>query len=208
METTKARLTRWALISILGGAILLVSFALDPAVQNWIAHHQNNELQKLMRGVSRYGDWAEHVAVGFVLFGIAWSRKSKRWMRIALAMLLACAIAGAVARVVKVSTGRARPSFHTAEAWSGPSLESRLNAFPSGHTAASAAFFGSLAFASWRIGAPFLIVPLLIAFSRIYVAAHHLSDVTAAAFLGVLIAYLVTPSILQFQNPQKPEIQS
>ena len=122
-----------------------------------------------MRGVSQLGDWPAHVSLGLVLLVLAYWRRSKKWMRIAAAMILACALAGAVARVVKISTGRARPSVQTEAAWSGPSFKARYNAFPSGHTAASTAFFATLALASWRIGVPFLAIPLLIAFSRMYV---------------------------------------
>jgi membrane-associated phospholipid phosphatase len=93
--------------------------------------------------------------------------------------------------VVKISTGRARPSVQTAAEWNGPKLNPRYNAFPSGHTAASTAFFATLAFASWRIGLGFLAVPLLIAFSRMYVAAHYLSDVVCATILGLVVAYFV-----------------
>ncbi|MEY2556681.1 MAG: hypothetical protein QOE34_106 [Verrucomicrobiota bacterium] len=114
-------------------------------------------------------------------------------------MILACALAGAVARVIKISTGRARPSVQTEAEWNGPRLSPRYNAFPSGHTAASTAFFATLAFASWRIGLGFLVVPLLIAFSRMYVAAHYLSDVICASLIGLLAAYFIA-RWLRIQN--------
>jgi undecaprenyl-diphosphatase len=144
-----------------------------------------------MQAVSRYGDWPEHVGVGLVLLGVAYWRGSKRWLRIFAAMILACALAGIGARVVKVTTGRARPNVHSEAEWNGPRINPRYNAFPSGHTAASTAFFATLALASWRIGAGFLAIPLLIAISRMYVAAHHFSDVVCAAIIGVVTAYVV-----------------
>jgi len=113
-------------------------------------------------------------------------------MRIFAAMILACALAGAVARVIKISTGRARPSVQTEAEWNGPRFNPRYNAFPSGHTAASTAFFATLALASWRIGLGFLVIPILIAVSRMYVAAHHLSDVVCAALIGIVAAYVVS----------------
>jgi undecaprenyl-diphosphatase len=152
-----------------------------------------------MRGVSRFGDWPEHVVLGLTLLVLAYWRRNKRWMRIFAAMILACALAGAVARVIKISTGRARPSVQTEAEWNGPRLSPRYNAFPSGHTAASTAFFATLAFASWRIGLGFLVVPLLIAFSRMYVAAHYLSDVVCASLIGLLAAYFIA-RWLRIQN--------
>jgi membrane-associated phospholipid phosphatase len=125
-------------------------------------------------------------------------------------MIIACALAGVAARVVKISTGRARPSVQTQAEWNGPRLNPRYNSFPSGHTAASTAFFATLAFASWRIGAGFLAIPILIAFSRMYVAAHHLSDVVCAAMIGVMAAYVVVqwkPLGLRGTNDQ-PKLSS
>lgn len=181
----------WGLLIFSAGLLLLASFCFDAGAQAWIAQHQSAALKKFMRGVSRLGDWPGHISLGLILLVLAYWRRSKKWMRIAAAMILACALAGAVARVVKISTGRARPSVQTEAAWSGPNFEARYNAFPSGHTAASTAFFGTLALACWRIGAAFLVIPILIAFSRMYVGAHHLSDVVCAAVIGMLAACFV-----------------
>jgi undecaprenyl-diphosphatase len=201
-------LASW-LVVFLGAALLLVAtFYADPAVQEWMTRQQFPALRNFMNAVSRYGDWPEHVVLGLALLGMAYWRGSKRWRRIFAAMILACALAGIAARVVKISTGRARPHVQTEAGWNGPRLSPRYNAFPSGHTAASTAFFATLAFASWRIGAPLLIVPLLIAFSRMYVAAHYLSDVVAAALIGGVAACVVVRwKPLQIQNP-KSKIQN
>jgi undecaprenyl-diphosphatase len=183
---------RWCgLLIFSAGLLLLASFYFDADAQAWVAEHQNAASKRFMRGVSWLGDWPGHILLGFILLVLAYWRRSKKWMRIAAAMILACALAGAVARVVKISTGRARPSVQTEAAWSGPSFKARYNAFPSGHTAASTAFFGTLALACWRIGASFLVIPLLIALSRMYVGAHHLSDVVGAALIGMLAAWFV-----------------
>jgi len=192
----------WPLLFATGLALLiLASFYFDAGAQDWIVQHQSAGMRNFMRSVSRFGDWPEHVTLGLTLLVLAYWRRSKKWMRIFAAMILACALAGAVARVVKISVGRARPSVKTEAAWNGPSLSARYNAFPSGHTAASTAFFATLALACLRIGAPFLVIPLLIAFSRMYVAAHYLSDVVSASLIGVLAAYVVGRWLLpQIEN--------
>jgi membrane-associated phospholipid phosphatase len=186
---------RW-LFAFAAGLAILTAFCLDASAQAWIAEHQDTGLRNFMRGVSRFGDWPNHVAVGLILLVLAYCRGSKKWMRIAAAMMVACALAGAAARVVKISTGRARPSVQTETVWNGPNLSARYNAFPSGHTAASTAFFAILALACWRIGAAFLVIPILIAFSRMYVAAHYLSDVVCAALIGLGVACVVARWIL------------
>jgi len=182
----------WWLLVFLGAAVLLiVSFYLDAGSQEWMTRHQNAGLKIFMQLVSRYGDWPEHILLGLMLVGIAYWRGNKRWVRIFAAMILACALAGVSARAVKITAGRSRPNVQTEAGWNGPRLSARYNAFPSGHTAASTAFFAALAFASWRIGLGFLAIPLLIAFSRMYIAAHYFSDVVCAAMIGVVAAYVV-----------------
>jgi membrane-associated phospholipid phosphatase len=182
---------RWFLVFPAAALLLLASFYGDAAVHAWMTQHQFPALRSFMQAVSKYGDWPEHVVLGLLLLGIAYWRGSKHWRRVFAAMIIACALAGVGARVVKISTGRARPNVQTAAEWNGPKLNPRFNSFPSGHTAASTAFFAALAFASWRIGAGFLVIPILIAFSRMYVAAHHLSDVVCAAMIGAMAAYVV-----------------
>ena len=102
--------------------------------------------------------------------------------------MVACALAGATARVIKITTGRARPSVKSEEVWNGPRFTSKYHAFPSGHTAASTAFFSALFFASRRIGLVFLPIPILIGFSRIYVGVHYPLDIIGGAVLGIAVA--------------------
>ncbi len=190
----------WLLLTFaVGGLILVCAFHFDPQVQRWIAEHQSRGVKTLMRNVSRFGDWPEHAALGLMCLGIAYWRGNKKWIRIFAAMLLACAMAGISARAVKIATGRARPSVKTEATWSGPRFSSKYNAFPSGHTAASMAFFATLLLASWRIGLACAPIPVLIAVSRMYVAAHYLSDIVFAAMLGVLCAVLAA-RLLQIGN--------
>jgi undecaprenyl-diphosphatase len=181
----------WVLFAFVISALILVcAFHFDPLIQRWIAEHQNRGVKIFMTNVSRFGDWPAHAAVGLICLGIAYWYGSKKWTRVFAAMLLACTIAGASTRIIKITTGRARPSVKTETAWAGPRLSSEYHAFPSGHTAASSAFFTTLFFASWRLGLACAAIPALIAISRMYVAAHYLSDVVFASMLGVLCALL------------------
>ena len=186
----------WLIGIALAAIIITAAFYFDDAVRNFIAQHQNPSVRNFMRNVSRFGDWPEHFAVGLIFAAIAWWRGKKKWTRIFLSMLIALAIAGLAARVVKISTGRARPSVKAEEIWNGPRLSSKYHAFPSGHVVASTAFFAVLAFANWRIGLGCLAIPILIGFSRIYGGAHYLSDVVCAAALGILCAFFIFRLVL------------
>jgi len=181
------------LIGILIAAIAIgVAFYLDDAVWHFILQHQNRTLRSFMHNVSRFGDWPSHVALGLILLAFAWVRGSKKWTRIFWSMLLAMAIAGIAGQVIKRTIPRARPSVKSELSWGGPRFSTKYHAFPSGHVAASTAFFGVLIFARRRIGLACLPIPILIGFSRMYIGAHYLSDVVCAAVLGIICALLVT----------------
>jgi len=181
---------KWLLLILLALAAIVLAFHFDPAVNHWINAHPNRTAKLVMRNVSRFGDWPEHVIAGLVIIGIAALRGNKRWIYLGLTMIVACALAGLAARGLKIATGRARPSVQHELGWNGPRLNPKYNSFPSGHTAATTAFFGVLFFANRKLALALLPIPILIAASRMYVAAHYLSDVVCAAILGILIAWL------------------
>ncbi len=181
---------KWLLIVVLALLAIAAAFYFDDTVRDWVSAHPNRTVKQVMRNVSRYGDWPEHVIAGLLIIAIAFFRGNKRWTQIGLTMMIACALAGLAARGLKIATGRARPSVKQELSWKGPSLNSKHNSFPSGHTAATTAFFGVLFFANRRLALALSPIPLLIAFSRMYVAAHFLSDVVCAMVLGLFCAWL------------------
>ena len=198
----------WLIGILIASVAMVAGFHFDHAMVNFIAQHQDRLAKTMMNKVSYFGNWPEHFAVGLVLAGIAWWRGSKKWTRIFLAMLIALALAGLAGRVIKISTGRARPSVKTEEVWKGPRFSSKFHAFPSGHVAASTAFFAVLCFANWRIGLACLPIPLVIGFSRMYVAAHYLSDVVFAAVLGFLCALLTARLFLREIENRQSQIEN
>ncbi len=187
---------KWLLIICLALGAIVLAFHFDAALGHWVAQHSNHTAKMVMRNVSRYGDWPEHIIAGLLVVAIAALRGNKRWVQIGLTMIIACALAGIAARGIKIASGRARPSVKYELGWNGPHLSPKYNSFPSGHTAATTAFFGVLFFANRRLALALLPIPLLIAASRIYVAAHYLSDVVCAAILGIFCAWLCARAML------------
>lgn len=182
----------WLLLMVAAVTALLAAFFLDHMVTTSIGAYSSPEIRQAMRIISRVGDWPAHVIIGIIGMAIAFALGSKAWIRIFLAMVIALALAGVTTRAIKIATGRARPSVKTEAHWNGPQFSSKYHAFPSGHTASSTAFFVALFLARKKIGAPLLIIPFLIAISRMIVGAHYLSDVTFGAIVGIISALLVT----------------
>ena len=185
----------WLLGITIATVAIATAFHFDAAVSDFMTHHRNRVVYRFMYNVSRFGDWPELFALGLILAGVGWWRGNKKWTRIFLSMLIALAIAGIAGRGIQIATGRARPSVKTEEVRN--RFSSKYNAFPSGHVTASMAFFGVLFFANRRVAVACLPIPILIGFSRLYLAAHYLSDVVCAAILGILCALLVAHFFLR-----------
>jgi membrane-associated phospholipid phosphatase len=196
----------WLIAIVTAGVAIAVSFYFDDTVRDFIMQHQNAGMRNFMRYVSLLGDWPLHAAVGLVLLGLTWRRRSEQWTRIFLAMLLAMMVAGVAATVIKRAVPRGRPSVHAVTRWGGPHFSSKYHSFPSGHVAASGAFFGVLFIARRRIGLACFAIPILIGFSRMYLGAHYLSDVVCAAVLGILCALMVAHFLL-LPTANRPSIE-
>jgi membrane-associated phospholipid phosphatase len=181
----------WLIGIVIAAVAIAAAFHFDDTVRDFMAQHQSPTMYNFMRNVSWYGDWPSHLALGLLLLAIAWRRRSKKWMRIFLSMLMAMAIAGIAGTVIKRTIPRARPSVKSELRWGGPRFSTKYHAFPSGHVLASTAFFGVLIFARRRVGLACLAIPILIGFSRMYLGAHYLSDVVCAAVLGIICAAVV-----------------
>jgi membrane-associated phospholipid phosphatase len=119
---------------------------------------------------------------------MAWgaSRAGRRdLVRAGLVAVPALIASGLIARVFKIVIGRPRPStvVESLGHWA-PSFSSAFNSFPSGHAASAFTLAAVLAavLPSWR-GALYASAGV-IAFSRVGVDAHFLSDVVGGGLLG------------------------
>jgi membrane-associated phospholipid phosphatase len=193
---------RWLYFFLAAALLIAGAFYCDSAVQNWMEQHQTPAGKDFMRAVSRWGDWPTHVIAGTLGAIVCWMLGKREWTKIFVAMLLACTLTGLINPVIKTAAGRARPSVKVDTGWKGPNLHQKYHAFPSGHTVATSAFFAALFLARRRLGLALLPIPLLIAFSRIYLNAHFLSDVVCGATLGFCCALIVWRLIALWEKSQ------
>ena len=80
--------------------------------------------------------------------------------------------------------------------------------FPSGHTSSSFASATALFAHNKKAGAAALMLAVVIAFSRLYVAVHFPSDVFAAVIIGVIcgiLAYIIMKAIIKKFSENKEE---
>ena len=155
--------------------------ALDTRISKWLHFNGTPALTAALLVVTHV-----HSILGMSLIGagfglVLWRMRELYWLlTLALAM-----VGGMLLNVLlKVTYERARPVFED------PIVSHLTFSFPSGHTAAATTFYGVLAAFlvsrafSPRLRAAFvagaIVMVALVAFSRIYLGAHYLSDVIAA----------------------------
>jgi len=160
----------------------------DSAVSRWLAGERTPGLNDATRYTSGVGGTLTVAALAVVAVAFA----ALAWRRWREPMLVAVAVAGEVAifLLVTMLVDRERPPVrHLDEA---PPTSS----FPSGHTAATIALWGSLAvLANERARSAVVrnlflvlafVVPVVVASSRMYRGMHYLSDVLGGMLLGGL----------------------
>lgn len=149
--------------------------------------------------LSRFGDFPFLLGAGVVALALFRRAGRRDRARIVVAMLLAGILAGFVSNATKLATGRVRPRVENVEhGWYGPqhegrwvSLQHAFQAFPSSHAACAFGFFYPLFLSRRLAGAIGLLAAAAVAWSRVQLNAHHISDVAAGALIGVVVGWLV-----------------
>jgi undecaprenyl-diphosphatase len=183
------RLLSGALVSLVGYLALAVFaaqqqlFALDYGTRAWVQLLRYEALRLPMELVTSLGDDVGLIAMIAIAIPILW-RVSRRW---ALALPVLMAGAGALQWLAKVAAGRARPD---QAPWG----------FPSGHVLSLVVFFGLMIYLiataarrrrRWRVLASLVAAApvVVVAFSRLYLDRHWLSDLVGGLTVGA--AYLL-----------------
>lgn len=159
----------------------------------------DNEIRTLIRQIRTHPwleimQWASFLGKGIILFFLSLiifilgllARKARE-QETGRYGIYALALSGTLAQVIKHLVGRPRPNMSATGAFHlGPSFASGYNSFPSGHAASSFALAFILARFYPRGKAFFYGLALLVAFSRLYLDAHFVSDIFSGAVLGLL----------------------
>lgn len=147
-------------------------------------------LRRAARWITQAGDATAYLVLSALAVPFYWFvRRDRAAARTALLVLVAFAGSGIVVNLLKFLFGRTRPGlFYDAgiAAFHGPTWDSAIRSFPSGHatTVAVAAALVVLLAPRWR--APAVAGAALVGGSRLLVGYHFLSDVLAGFLLGGL----------------------
>lgn len=195
----------WLLLIPLCALLVWGAFRCDAPVREAVVSSQGKSWKKsadyrFQSAVRKYGDWPP--LMGGCLAGLLVARmlKSRRWMRVIVAAMIASTLAGIVANASRLTTGRTRPkeSPKIEQGFYGPWHEGKCligqpayNSFPSGHTATAFGLAAVILYAAPAWGILALAGAGLVAWSSIVMGAHHPSDVTVSVVLSFLVAWFV-----------------
>ncbi len=180
--------------------VLLVGLTVGAIVQGW-----DGPVARLARplGQAGFGEaWARAAywlglggiqMAGMALLGLVgylWRRRGL--MLLGRDGLLAVAASGLATQVIKHLVGRPRPRMGQ-DAWQalGPTFDSDLHSFPSGHAATSFALAVVLAARFPHLAPAFYALAGFIAFGRLLGNSHYLADALGGAALGLLTGWLL-----------------
>jgi undecaprenyl-diphosphatase len=138
------------------------------------------------------------------------------WVRLrqaGLQGLIAHAAAGLTVQALKHLIGRPRPRFLHASGFQlgplwGPSLETGLDSFPSGHTAAALAVAIVMARRFPAAAKPFYAAAGFVAVTRILSGSHFPTDVLAGAMVGMLAGHVASRPLREWRLSVQEALRS
>lgn len=179
---------------LLALGVLALALACDPWGVLHLQLPHGSRAREIAGFLSQWMDWPWVFAIlgtGALVSQFRGDGSSRRFW---LALLLAAGIAGGSATLIRSLTGRTRPSATVTQGWYGPRANGRwlvgvrdYNAFPSGHTATLAGIAALLIVRRHRAAPVGISLTALVAWARISVGAHRISDVVASGVLAAVV---------------------
>jgi undecaprenyl-diphosphatase len=144
--------------------------------------------------------WVKGLVIGGLAGAVELRRRVLPWTFLwaSVALLLAWSLSS----LIKGGVDRARPPLTDGGIHAVGGVPNS-SSFPSGHAATAFAAATVVAILMPRLRTPVLALAALVAFSRVYLGVHFLSDVLAGAVLGIVAGLLVSAVGLRLARRSK-----
>jgi undecaprenyl-diphosphatase len=171
-------------------------FQMDRTTIEWVRSLQGIWIEKIGDAGYVIGSGASLIVISGLFVAIGYARNNPIWRRTGLRGWAAHAVTAVLVQGLKHGIGRPRPRLHRDEEFfTGPSLESGLDAFPSGHASASFAVAAVVARCHPALAWPAFALAGFVTATRVFRGSHFVSDVVAGVVLGIVVGTLAATPV-------------
>ncbi|MDD5406388.1 MAG: phosphatase PAP2 family protein [Sulfurovaceae bacterium] len=174
--------------------VIICYYYIDRPVAEYFYALRSTEIVMFFKKITNFGKSEWFLVPSILLYFYFNKTEQFRKAHMALYFFMTNVVAGIGVWFLKVPFGRMRPGLYLEQNLYGFrwfEIDPYSLSFPSGHTITvmSSAVALSLLFPRWK----YLFLPLgiIVSFSRVVVAAHYVSDVIFALFLGTMTAIVL-----------------
>ncbi len=182
-------------------AALFSFFVFDKTLALFFHTHKN--FAPFFHFLTQFGYALYPLSATLLLFFLFVLLKKTFYQKAMLYLFSSIVLSGIIVDILKVIFGRFRPALFFKEHLFGFSLfhfGSLYNSFPSGHSATAFSLGIGLALLFPKYRYFFILFAILIAFSRVVLTAHYLSDVIIGSFIGALTSVYLYPKFIKEEN--------
>lgn len=178
--------------------LFCAAFQMDRPAIEWVRSLQGLWIERIGDAGYVIGSGVSLIAISGLFVAVGYARANPVWRQAGLRGWVAQALTAILVQGLKHGIGRPRPRLHREdEFFTGPSLESGLDTFPSGHASASFAVATVVAKYCPALAWPAYGLAGFIAVTRVFRGSHFVSDVVAGVVLGIVVGTLVAAPVLE-----------
>ncbi len=180
--------------------LFYASFEVDRPVIEWVRSLQGAWIERIGDAGYYLGHGVSLIAISGLFVAAGYARANRDWRMTGVMGWIAHAVTGVLVQGLKHGIGRPRPRLHREEEFfTGPSLQSGLDAFPSGHASASFAVAAVVARRHPALAWPAFALAGFVSVTRVFRGSHFVSDALAGAVVGLVVGTLAATPVQEWK---------
>lgn len=191
--------------------VFISYYSIDAYVSTLFSHVNHDSLVKqIAHFVSTFGKGHWYIVpalVGYVIF----KRNMPHLSKSLLFIFTTTVVSGVIVNILKVIFARPRPELFFNEqifSFQWFQIDRLFSSFPSAHsTTAIGAWLAIVLVIPSKFRWFFIIPGIFIAFSRVILTAHYISDILAGAYLGAMVTLFLYPYMMQKKVLRIPSLK-
>ncbi len=180
--------------------LFYASFEVDRPVIEWVRSLQGAWIERIGDAGYYLGHGVSLIAISGLFVAAGSARANRDWRMTGVMGWIAHAATAVLVQGLKHGIGRPRPRLHREEEFfTGPSLQSGLDAFPSGHASASFAVAAVVARRHPALAWPAFALAGFVSVTRVFRGSHFVSDALAGAVVGLVVGTLAATPVQEWK---------